>query len=295
MEMVKLAFTLPSDDEFDPNLRRAFEFADQSVDPALVDHQKVKIRKDSILMSGDSTFYTLQGEGPTVGYPCVFARLHVCNLACTWCDAFYTWNPKTPEFWTESTRHTFEEAAALIKDKWPGYYGNQHLSTGGHRPRVIWTGGEPLAQRYQIDNVMRILDKAYERSFQGWWDMEIETNGTIMPTTLQLAKAQFNVSPKLRNSENREGSMVKPKILAALNKANSTFKFVCWEESDLDEIVELYEPHIDNKKIIIMPQGIYTDEIDANLRKLYEPCMERGYRLQGRLQSQFADGARRGV
>lgn len=286
--MENTPFTLPSDDEFDPALRRAFEFAEQSVDPKLVDHQKVKLRKDSILLSGDAAFYTLQGEGPTVGFPCVFARLHVCNLACTWCDAFYTWNPKTPEFWTESSRHSFREAADMILSKWPH-------TTSDLRKRVIWTGGEPLAQRYQIDEVMHLLDPLYFRTTPGFWDMEIETNGTLMPTTLQLAKAQFNVSPKLSNSDNREGSMVKPKILGALNKANSTFKFVCWTEKDLDEIEKLYLPHISKSKVIIMPQGIRSDEIDANLQALYEPCMARGYRLQGRLQAQFADGARRAV
>lgn len=275
---------IPGEDseDFEPDLRRAFEFADQQVDSKLVDHARVKIRKDSILLSGDQAFYTLQGEGPTMGLPCVFVRLHVCNLRCTWCDAFYTWNPNTPEFWTESERLSFEECAELIRSKWA-------CSDASVPRRVIFTGGEPLIQKKQIDRVM-IHHLSWAQ-----WSCEIETNGTLMPTQYQLEYAQFNCSPKLRNSDNREGSMVKPKVLAALNKANTTFKFVCRDENDLTEIEELYLPHISKSKVIIMPEGIRSEEVDKHMQELYEPCMQRGYRMLGRMQSQFADGARRGV
>lgn len=272
---------LPEHNDFEPDLRRAFEFAHEKVDPKLVDHSKVKMHKDSLKLSGDGTFYTLQGEGPSMGLPCVFVRLHVCNLRCTWCDAWYTWNPNTEEFWTEPRDVSFEEAARLISNTWASSDPSVHK-------RVIFTGGEPLIQRKQIDEVvLKHLGRG--------WHVEFETNGTLMPTDLQLVYAQFNCSPKLSNSENREGSMIKPKVLAALTKVNTNFKFVCYNEKDLDEIEEKYLPHIDKKKIIIMPQGIRSDEIDQNMRALYEPCMKRGYRMMGRMQAQFADGARRGV
>lgn len=73
-------------EEFDPALRKAFEVSD-SVSDDIKRGANVKIRKDKILLSGDSAFYTLQGEGPTLGQPAVFLRLHVCNLRCTWCLA----------------------------------------------------------------------------------------------------------------------------------------------------------------------------------------------------------------
>lgn len=32
-------------------------------------------------------FYSVQGEGPTTGYPAIFIRLALCNLKCEWCDS----------------------------------------------------------------------------------------------------------------------------------------------------------------------------------------------------------------
>ena len=265
-------------ESFDPDLRRAYEFAEQNVDPALVDHDKVRMRKDAIQLSGDALFYTLQGEGPTMGLPAIFVRLHVCNLRCTWCDAWYTWNPNTPEFWTESYFEEFEVLAKKIEAAWNG---PAHI-----QKRVIWTGGEPMIQRKQIDAVMEYLPD---------WEAEVETNGTLMPTEKQLEDFRFNVSPKLANSENHHHSMVKPKILEELNYATSSFKFVCLTEADLDEIEEKYLPHIDHDKVIIMPQGITEEEVSINAKALTEPCKERGYRLLPRLQNILWDGARRGV
>lgn len=284
---------LPEHDDFEPDLRRAFEFAHHNVDPALVDHSKVKIEKDNILVSGDGAFYTLQGEGPTMGFPCVFFRLHVCNLRCSWCDAFYTWNPASEEFWTESRRLSFQEAADLIRKTWDEY------APEGAQKTVIFTGGEPLIQKKQIDQIMLLLNgKENLDELTGdeeEWLAEFETNGTLMPTKAQLWYGQFNVSPKLKNSDNNAHQMIKPKIIEKLASVNSTFKFVCETEEDLKEVEETYLPHININQLIIMPQGIRSEEIDKNLQALYEPCMRRGYRLLGRLQAQFADGARRQV
>lgn len=288
-------------ESFDPELRRAFEFANQKVDPTLVDYSKVKMGKSTIKLSGDGTFYTLQGEGPTLGVPCVFVRLHVCNLKCTWCDAWYTWNPNTPEFWTEGRDVDFASVAKQIEDTWGLLEDGTKVDPPGHK-RVIWTGGEPLIQRKQIDEVMKILNRNCYSWTNAWqeepgvgWNAEFETNGTLMPTEDQLYYAQFNCSPKLGNSENLHHSMVKPKILAALNEVTTTFKFVVMDNSDLDEIEEKYLPHIDHDKVIIMPQGITEEEVSAGAKRIVEECKARGYTLMPRAQSIYWDGARRGV
>ena len=40
-------------------------------------------------------FYTIQGEGFHMGKPAYFIRLGGCDVGCKWCDAKFTWNPKT--------------------------------------------------------------------------------------------------------------------------------------------------------------------------------------------------------
>ena len=48
-------------------------------------------------------FYSLQGEGPTLGTPSVFLRLATCNLACRWCDTKYTWDWEHHDYGQEVT------------------------------------------------------------------------------------------------------------------------------------------------------------------------------------------------
>lgn len=247
------------------------------------DLKSIAIKKDSIRLSGDGVFYTLQGEGPTIGLPALFVRLHHCNLACTWCDAYYTWDKDSPEFWTESFAVDYESLIEWMQVEWP-------IETGERR--VVWTGGEPLMQKNQMDEVMQMLWSDHSIPF---WHPEVETNGTIMPTQLQQDNYQFNVSPKLPNSGNPIAKCVKEKVLRRLNKCNSTFKFVCRNEGDLDQINLFYSRFIDEDKIIIMPEGVTEEEITPHARALAEPCKERGLRLLPRLQAIAFDGAARGV
>ena len=38
--------------------------------------------KETLIVSDDKAFYTLEGEGEYVGIPSVFFRLSMCNLTC---------------------------------------------------------------------------------------------------------------------------------------------------------------------------------------------------------------------
>lgn len=69
-------------------------------------------------------FYSIQGEGPWMGVPCVFIRLSGCNLRCAWCDTPYaSWNPEGKDW-------TMEELQARLS-AWP-------------QAPVVITGGEPF-------------------------------------------------------------------------------------------------------------------------------------------------------
>ena len=53
-------------ENFDPELKRAFDVADDEVPAELKNPDKLKIKEGCFKISGDGVFYTLQGEGPTM-------------------------------------------------------------------------------------------------------------------------------------------------------------------------------------------------------------------------------------
>ena len=267
-------------ESFDPELIRAFDVADQEVDPSLRKPQNIRLSMDKFRLSGDGIFYTIQGEGKSMGEPTVFLRLHICNLRCVWCDAWYTWNPKCKEFWTESYELTPQEVAQRLEEAWL-------CKNPKKQKRVVITGGEPLLQRDKIDQLMDLMPD---------WKFEIETNGTIIPTKKQLAKCQFNCSPKLENSKNIRAARIKPEVIKILNKIDVQFKFVVMGEQDVEEVEnDFIKPfNLDVNKIVLMPQGITATEVSENAKKVVEIAKNRGYRLLDRLHVNLW-GARRRV
>jgi len=255
---------------FDPELKRAFEVND-TIPEKDKDYTKIKLRPGFLKVSGDYVFYTLQGEGMTMGMPAVFLRLKLCNLRCVWCDAWYTWNPKAIEFWKEGEDWELNFAVTRIKAAWDLNCKNKKIV-----PRLVITGGEPLLQKEAIDNLMNLLPT---------WKIEIETNGTIMPTPLQFFRCQFNCSPKLANSKNVPQARINKGVLQKLNQANTIFKFVVMNEDDVREVesdfVEAFS--LDPNKVVLMPQGVKEEEIQMNMRNVAEIAKRKGYRLLGRL------------
>ncbi len=42
----------------------------------------INIEQETIFLSDDKIFYTIEGEGEYVGQPSVFMRMSMCNLTC---------------------------------------------------------------------------------------------------------------------------------------------------------------------------------------------------------------------
>ena len=60
--------------------------------------------KETLILSDDKLFYTLEGEGEFVGVPSVFFRLAMCNLTCKGfaskdsphgCDSYISWSEQS--------------------------------------------------------------------------------------------------------------------------------------------------------------------------------------------------------
>ncbi|MEZ4687697.1 MAG: hypothetical protein R3B47_17035 [Bacteroidia bacterium] len=67
---------------------------------------------------------------------------------------------------------------------------------------------------------------------------EVETNATYLPNPeFDSYIAQYNLSPKLQNSGNKQSLREKPAVLHHFAKDDrAVFKFVIAEERDLDEM-----------------------------------------------------------
>ena len=97
-----------------------------------------------------SPFLTIQGEGPYMGHPAVFVRLHGCNLACTFCDTDFS-DPDDPVWYVDDIMDRIKEIADGAK-------------------LVVITGGEPFRQN--IKPLCRTLSMLR-------FTVQIETAGTL--------------------------------------------------------------------------------------------------------------------
>ena len=85
-------------------------------------------------------FYSIQGEGPTVGVPAVFVRLQGCNLNCGHQSG--EWVCDTVDVWKKGIPYSVEAWHELVNI----HYGDA-LSMGAH---LVITGGEPLIQQKKL-------------------------------------------------------------------------------------------------------------------------------------------------
>lgn len=239
-------------------------------------------------------FYSIQGEGVSIGRPAIFIRLAGCDLQCQWCDTPYTWRfdkamphqksvvYKPSDF---TINLTVDQVVEEIKKFAPKM---ENLET----PRVIITGGEPLLQKKELEILLKKL--AVETGIDSF---EIETNGTMEPLKAQPeVYIQYNISPKLSGSGNPKCKRERPEILEKFEHKNAFYKFVVSTESDRREVrafVKRYD--IEPWQVYIMPEGITVKEIQRNAKELVDFCKKYGFSFTTRLHILIYGGAKRGV
>jgi len=225
-----------------------------------------KLLRVSRQPSGEpEVFYSLQGEGATMGTPSVFLRLATCNLACSWCDTKYTWDWANFDYAQEVVSlETFQLEERIL---------------GFSCPNLVITGGEPLLQQSELAPLVTSL-KAHGMRF------EVETNGTIAPEA-DLARDidQWNVSPKLANSGNPTKRREEPAVLAAFQQLpNAYFKFVVAEPGDVDEVCDFRDRYgLPNQRVILMPEARTPEALNSRSGWLSEACVREGFRFSTRL------------
>ena len=218
------------------------------------------------------TFYSIQGEGQTMGVPAVFLRLTGCNLLCE-SDG---WRCDTIEVWRKGTKIPFDKV--FRKEE------QEALECGAH---LIITGGEPMLHQKAIEQFICW----YSDTHHFLPVIEIETNGTIMPSQYLLSFVKYwNCSPKLPSSGEPIERCLKGAVLERLSmEDNAIFKFVICTEEDLHDIRKYYLSRIDEEKIWLMPAGASKEELEVTRQLTADIAKNEFWRYSERLHIDIWD------
>jgi 7-carboxy-7-deazaguanine synthase len=223
-------------------------------------------------------FYSVQGEGSLVGLPSAFVRTTGCNLRCAWCDSDYTsWNPSGVDL---SLDEVFTRLAA---------YPTRH---------AVVTGGEPLL----APEIEALCAGLRQREYH----ITVETAATVFkPIECDLA----SLSPKLSSSTpyQREGGKyalqherlrLRPDVIQAFldHCDDYQLKFVIDRPEDVEEVLAILShlPEVDRSKVLLMPQGVTSEDLRQRSLWLVDRCKEQGFRFCPRLHIELF-GNRRGT
>jgi len=221
-------------------------------------------------------FYSIQGEGKSMGVPAYFLRLKSCNLLCggigTDKDGLLhdgaTWRCDTIEVWLKGQEFNAEDVAFSYM-------------TSSRNTRLIITGGEPLLQQREIIKMLGIipLDRI----------IEIETNGTIMPDLYLLNRVQWNVSPKLANSGMAVDKRIHLALLRKLADYNTQYKFVVSSHEDVKEVFNTYvnPGHLPLAKVWLMPAAENQTQLNEVAPRVVEWAKAYGVNFSNRLHIQI--------
>lgn len=228
-------------------------------------------------LSISEVFYSIQGEGKTMGKRAVFVRLGGCNLMCGGMGTQFdgelhndaTWRCDTVEVWMKATAK--EPKDILDKEC------VNAIKEGAH---VILTGGEPTMQQAGLQAfITYIQENINPNTF-----FEVETNGTIMPSEFMFNNIDlWNCSPKLLNSGNDTSMTFKSDVIEAYNKKNAIFKFVVSNNVDFEEINEMYLPLVDRDKVWLMPAGENLELLNENKEYVVDLVKKHNFNFTTRL------------
>jgi 7-carboxy-7-deazaguanine synthase len=222
-------------------------------------------------------FYSIQGEGPSVGIPAVFLRLQGCNMNCGQKNA--KWHCDTESVWKQGTTHLTE----LFFNQFYSTYKNAFTKGA----RLVITGGEPLLQQSALIEFLTY--------FRNKPIIEVETNGSICPTP-EFSKLvnQWNISFKLSNSGESQKKRINPSAVEFFKMTKTAiYKFVVYSEHDITEILNQYPfiAFIPLHQKFLMPAAACKKDLDSSYPKVVEWCKSHGFSLSQRLHLTIWDQA----
>ena len=174
-------------------------------------------------MKINEIFYSLQGEGVTMGIPTAFVRLTGCNLRCDWCDTLFAYD--------EGEEMSIEEVIDAIEE----------MGT----KQVCVTGGEPLIQKQTIDLIDKLIDLQYL--------VVLETNGSQDLEKLPCSD-NFMISMDMKCPSS---SMTEKMLTSNIELLGPTdqLKFIIADKRDYHHAVSIMKEFEPGCNIIMTPVG----------------------------------------
>lgn len=235
-------------------------------------------------------FYSIQGEGRTMGTPAYFLRLAGCNLMCggkgTEKDGLLhdgaTWRCDSIEVWMKGQSKTFEQVLEMLG-------GQTFLENVECYAHLVITGGEPLMQQEAIGAFLEWLYREHGCAPC----VEVETNGTVPVTAALHNKVNFfNVSPKLANSgmpfnlrQNDEAINSLTYLQLKQSDLHLIWKFVISSRADFDEVLQdwIVKLDLEPQQIWLMPAADNREDLVRASQLVAEICIENNLRFSSRL------------
>ena len=163
--------------------------------------------------------------------------------------------------------------------------------TKSNAEHVVITGGEPMLQKDLGDVVGEFNDMGYK--------VTIETNGTVYREDID--GAFLSISPKLSTSYaakmpiHSKNNHFKDNIKKYIQNHEHQIKFVVNDKEDLEEIYKVQKDcGIENKNILLMPQGITQKQLKDKSVWLFNECIKYGYTYAPRMHIDIF-GDKRGI
>lgn len=201
-------------------------------------------------------FYSIQGEGLSVGEPMVFIRFQGCNKQCTWCDTSYAQDIKGGK-----SQSLEEVVSEILKVRKP--MGN--LEPRGKRGIWVYiTGGEPLLQPHPLRALVESLRQAD-------YSIQVATNGTFPPPSWYRLVTSWCIDIKCPSS----GWTQDPSIIFKWFSTRyiDQIKFVVRDERDLEFVKSTIEGFAILPIVLVSPvvEWAGEDKDRKGARILLEP------------------------
>jgi len=211
-------------------------------------------------------FRSIQGELQGIGRQALFLRTAGCNLAenCPVdCDTRYSWD---------------KTAGGKFFERDPASIADEIVEAG--IDAVVITGGEPLLQQADIEQLMEITNARIEL------DWFIETNGTIKPSEalIEASNVYFDVSPKLSTFDYDTFPLKRSVFKHVISPSSGDFE--TWLERMGGLSVQV------QRRIFFMPSSRNREQYLANAPVVADWCNEHGFNFGPRIHLILWDGKR---